>query len=120
MLPRPACPVFRVLGSNDRKKPKHRAPIVLYNKIIERIAMDELLVEAYDLFYLVSERLDSELKKAGVSDDLTQAVKDLTQLQALANRSYYSNFRDMGALTRAIKKNQAFIDNTDNKTSNQP
>mgnify|MGYP007012350105 CR=1 FL=1 len=108
---------FMVHGS---KKPKHRAPIVLYNKIIERIAMDELLVEAYDLFYLVSERLDSELKKAGVSDDLTQAVKDLIQLQGLANRSYYSNFRDMGALTRAIKKNQAFIDNTDNKTSNQP
>jgi hypothetical protein len=82
--------------------------------------MDKLLIEAYDLFYLVSERLDSELKKAGVSEDLTQALKDLIQLQGLANRSYYSNFRDMGALKQSIKKNQAFIDKTDNKTSNEP
>ena len=81
---------------------------------------DELLVEAYDLFYLVSDRLTKELKQAGVSDDLTQAVKDLLQLQALTNRSYYGKFRDMGALRSSIRKNQSFIEATDRKEQKQP
>ena len=82
--------------------------------------MDKLLIEAYDLFYLVSDRLTEKLKQAGVSDDLTQAVKDLLQLQALTNRSYYSNFKDMGALRQSMRKNQAFIENTDPKEQKQP
>ncbi len=81
---------------------------------------DELLVEAYDLFYLVSDRLTKELKQAGVSNDLTQAVKVLLQLQALTNRSYYGKFSDMGALRSSIRKNQAFIENTNPKEQKQP
>ena len=82
--------------------------------------MEELLIEAYDLFYLANSRLTSELKKAGIPEHLTQAFNDLIQLQALTNRSYYGKFKDMGALNTVMKKVQAFIDKTDNKSSNPP